>query len=170
MAGLPDSHYFRHPIRPNELVVMDQAELWIYHERYLCQGIFSCNSHHEASLFGDLEKKQLTNLVFATLNFSFDRDRTDDENYIPDLNAWSTNLLRRYILASGQAEPFEIAMLDNVYAEDLRAIVRAVQKLLVWGKEKDDFLRLAPPRRTLRRKISTMTCTSHLHGCMVLCS
>jgi hypothetical protein len=148
MAGLPDSHYFRHPIRPNELVVMDQAELWIYYERYLCQGIFSCNSHHEASLFGDLEKKQLTNLVFAMLNFSFDRDRTDDENYIPDLNAWSANLLRRYILASGQAEPFEIAMLDNVYAEDLRAIVRAVQKLLVWGKENDDFLRLAPPRRT----------------------
>jgi len=149
-AGLPDTHYFQNPVRPQELEVMDRVELWIYQQSFMCQGIYPCSHRHEVSLFGYLEKTQLGKLYFAMMNYSFDRDRPDDGNYISDLNSWSADLLRRYILASGQAEPLEVEMLENVDAEDLRSIVRAVQHLLgPWGvNDKEEFLRLAPPKRT----------------------
>jgi hypothetical protein len=80
-------------------------------------------------------------------NYSFDRDRPDDHNYVPDLHVWSADLLRRYVLASGQATPAEVAMMQNVGSDDLRAIVRAVLDLSV-AEENVEFLRLAPLMRT----------------------
>jgi hypothetical protein len=107
-----------------------------------------CISRREIHLLGDLEKKQLANLAFAMTNYSFDRDRPDDDDdYVHDLHVWSADLLRRYVLASGKATPAEVAMMQNVGSGDLQAIVRAVLDLLV-SEESVEFLRLAPLMRT----------------------
>jgi hypothetical protein len=146
-AGLPDAHYFQNPVRPEELEVIDRVDLWIAQHAVTFGVFMPCTARREIHLLGDLEKKQLANLAFAMTNYSFDRDRPDDHNYVPDLHVWSADLLRRYVLASGQATPAEVAMMQNVGSDDLRAIVRAVLDLLV-AEENVEFLRLAPLMRT----------------------
>jgi hypothetical protein len=146
-AGPPDAHYFQNPVRPEELEVIDRVEFCINQHRVMMGVILPCTSRREVHLLGDLEKKQLANLIFAMTNYSFDRDRPDDDNYVPDLHVWSADLLRRYVLASGQAEPAEVAMMQNVGADDLQAIMIAVLDLLI-SEETTEFLRLVPPMQT----------------------
>jgi hypothetical protein len=89
-----------------------------------------------------LEKTQLVNLRAALFGFPFASEHYDEE-YLPDLDKWSTGLLRRYIEALGQVGPLEAASLDDASLGDLRVIVNATLGVLA-SNYKRDFLKLAP--------------------------
>lgn len=120
-AGIANLGYILDPIRDHLLIVLDSAQSWI--DQIRIQGLMGTNPFHAAysGLLSYDETRQLTYLAHALMP---DYGR---HGYEEDLEAWSSDLLKRYVLVTA---PSEAAKLHEVGLTFLRGLFFTVLDLL----------------------------------------